>query len=76
MEDKTYTVAITGANGQIGYILCGLIAKGNLLGKNRINLNLIELPDIIPKLEGLIEELKVNFTIILRILTEEYLMKL
>lgn len=60
-QSKPTTIAITGANGQIGYILCGLISQGKMLGLDRrVNLNLIELPQILPKLEGLVEEINVK----------------
>ena len=55
------TVAVTGANGQIGYILCSLLAMGKLFGPNQqINLHMIEIEPAVPKLHGLAEEIKVT----------------
>jgi len=51
-------VAITGAAGQIGYALLFRIASGQMFGENTdIELNLIELEQSLPALEGVAMEL-------------------
>ena len=56
---ETKIVSITGAGGQIGYILTNLIADGRLLGpKYRIFLKMIEVEAMVPSLEGAILELE------------------
>jgi malate dehydrogenase len=62
MENKqlpTKIVSITGAGGQIGYVLCSLIADGRLLGpKYRVFLKMIEIAAVVPSLEGAINEIE------------------
>lgn len=56
---KTLNVSVTGAGGQIGYVLTSLIADGRLLGPNyRVFLKMIEIPQVVPSLEGLICEIQ------------------
>jgi malate dehydrogenase len=51
-------VAVTGAAGQIGYSLLFRIASGSMLGPDQpIELYLIEIPPILPALEGVVMEL-------------------
>lgn len=53
------TVTVTGAAGQIGYSLLFRIASGEMLGLNQpVNLRLLERPDAIKSLEGVVMELK------------------
>ena len=53
------TISITGAGGNIGYILSSLIADGRLLGPaQRVFLKMIELPDRVKLLEGIIAEIE------------------
>lgn len=59
MLDSVVTVAVTGAAGQIGYALLFRIASGAMLGPNtRVRLRLIELPQALPALEGVVMELQ------------------
>lgn len=53
------TVAVTGAAGQIGYSLVFRIARGDLFGPDvPVNLHLIEIPQALPALEGVVMELQ------------------
>jgi malate dehydrogenase len=55
---KSVRVAITGAAGQIGYALLFRIASGEMFGKDtKVNLNLLELEQALPALEGVKMEL-------------------
>lgn len=52
------TVAVTGAAGQIGYSLLFRIASGAMFGPDQpVNLRLIEIPQALPALEGVVMEL-------------------
>ena len=52
-------VTITGAAGQIGYQLAFRIASGQLLGTGRmLSLKLLEIPPVLPALNGVAMELK------------------
>ena len=52
-------VAVTGAAGQIGYALIFRIANGDMFGKNtEVVLQLIELPNALPALQGVVMELE------------------
>ena len=51
-------VAITGAAGQIGYALAFRVASGQLFGPDQpINLHLLEVPQALPGLQGVVMEL-------------------
>src|SRR6516162_5142106 len=51
-------IAVTGAAGQIGYSLLFRIASGSMLGPDQpIELSLIEIPPVLPALEGVVMEL-------------------
>jgi len=53
------TVSLTGSSGNIGYAMAFRIASGEMLGKDQpIILNLIDIPDMEPKLLGLKMELE------------------
>lgn len=55
---KSVRVAITGEAGQIGYALLFRIASGEMFGKDtKVNLNLLELEQALPALEGVKMEL-------------------
>ncbi|MBM93782.1 MAG: malate dehydrogenase [Legionellales bacterium] len=59
MSEGVKTVAVTGAAGQIGYAVLFRIASGALLGAHqKIRLKLIELPQALPALEGVVMELQ------------------
>ena len=50
---KKINVLVTGAAGQIGYALLTRLASGETFGKDtRVNLNLVEVPQVVSKLEG------------------------
>src|ERR1700720_1276127 len=52
-------VAVTGAAGQIGYSLLFRIASGSMFGPDQpVELNLIEIPEAIKALEGVVMELE------------------
>lgn len=57
-EKKRVRVAITGAAGQIGYALLFRIASGQMFGQDvDVELNLLELEQALPSLEGVAMEL-------------------
>jgi len=52
-------IAVTGAAGQIGYSLLFRIASGSMLGPDQpVELYLIEIPPVLPALEGVVMELE------------------
>ncbi|HEY4814699.1 MAG TPA: malate dehydrogenase [Chthoniobacterales bacterium] len=52
-------VAVTGAAGQIGYSLLFRIASGSMFGADQpVELYLIEIPPVLPALEGVVMELE------------------
>ncbi len=56
---KPVTVAITGAGGNIGYAIAFRLAAGDLFGPDQpVNLHLIEIEPVLPKLTGVVMELK------------------
>lgn len=56
---KRVKIAVTGAAGQIGYALIFRIASGQMLGMDtEIELNLLELPQAMPALQGVVMELE------------------
>ncbi|MBF2755777.1 MAG: malate dehydrogenase [Gammaproteobacteria bacterium AqS3] len=56
--NSSITVAVTGAAGQIGYALLPRLASGEIFGPDvRVNLKLIEIEPVLPKLEGTAMEL-------------------
>ena len=58
MSKKPIRIAITGAAGQIGYALLFRIASGAVFGPDqRVKLNLIEIPNALDRLKGVIMEL-------------------
>ncbi len=58
MTKKSVRVAVTGAAGQIGYALLFRIASGETFGKDtEVHLNLLELEQALPALEGVKMEL-------------------
>lgn len=55
---KRVKVAITGAAGQIGYALIFRIASGQMFGpETEVELNLLEIPAVLPSLDGVKMEL-------------------
>ena len=58
MKKPAIRIAVTGAAGQIGYALLFRIASGALFGPDQpIKLNLIEIPNAIKRLKGVLMEL-------------------
>ena len=56
---KEINVLVTGAAGQIGYALLTRLASGETFGKDtKVNLNLVEVPQVVSKLEGAKMELE------------------
>jgi malate dehydrogenase len=56
--NRVVRVAVTGAAGQIGYALLFRIASGQMFGPNvDVELNLLELEQALPSLEGVVMEL-------------------
>ncbi len=52
-------VAVTGAAGQIGYSLLFRIAAGDMLGKDQpVILQLLDIPQSLPSLKGVVMELE------------------
>lgn len=59
MNSKRIKIAVTGAGGQIGYALLFRIAAGEMFGpKTEIDLSLLELPEAMPALAGVVMELE------------------
>ena len=59
MSDSPVKVTVTGAAGQIGYALLPRIASGQLLGPDTtVELRLLEIPDAMQAVEGVIMELE------------------
>ena len=55
---KEINVAVTGGAGQIAYSLLPRLISGETFGENtKINLCLVEIPQMVEKLEGTIMEL-------------------
>ena len=58
MSDSPVKVTVTGAAGQIGYALLPRIASGQLLGPDTtVELRLLEIPDAMKAVEGVVMEL-------------------
>lgn len=59
MNSKRIKIAVTGAAGQIGYALLPRIASGEMFGPDtEIDLSLLELPEAMPALAGVVMELE------------------
>jgi malate dehydrogenase len=59
MNKTPIRIAITGAAGAIGYSILFRIASGELFGPNQpVILNLVDIPDALPALQGVIMELE------------------
>src|ERR1700727_1367643 len=55
---QAVNVAITGAAGQIGYALAFRVASGQMFGVDQpVNLALLEIPQALPALQGVVMEL-------------------
>ena len=58
---KEIKVVVTGAAGQIGYSLIPRLVDGNTFGNKTVNLSLVEIPQVVSKLEGLAMELEDSY---------------
>jgi malate dehydrogenase len=59
MADESVKVTVTGAAGQIGYALLPRIATGGMLGpERRVELRLLEIPDAMKAVSGVVMELE------------------
>ena len=58
---KEIKVVVTGAAGQIGYSLIPRLVDGNTFGNKAVNLSLVEIPQVVSKLEGLAMELEDSY---------------
>ena len=57
--EKTFTVAITGAAGQIGYSLIPIVCSGRTFGdKVRLNLRLLDIEPAMKSLQGVVMEIE------------------
>src|SRR5262249_10361887 len=55
---RTIRVAVTGAAGQVAYAMLGRLASGEVFGPNtKVILQLLEIPQVMPALEGVVMEL-------------------
>ncbi len=59
MSESPVKVTVTGAAGQIGYAILPRIASGQMLGpETKVELRLLEIPDAMKALEGVVMELQ------------------
>ena len=54
-------VVVTGAAGQIAYSLIPRLVDGNTFGDKKVNLTLVEIPQVVEKLKGLVMELEDSY---------------
>ena len=54
-------VVVTGAAGQIAYSLIPRLVDGRTFGDKKVNLALVEIPQVVSKLEGLVMELEDSY---------------
>ena len=57
MKDRV-KVVVTGAAGQISYSLIPRLVDGHTFGEKIVDLELVEIPQVVDKLKGLIMELE------------------
>ena len=60
MSEKV-KVVVTGAAGQIGYSLVPRLLDGVTFGNKTVDLELVEIPQVVDKLEGLVMELEDSY---------------
>ncbi|TGZ60677.1 hypothetical protein CRM22_008422 [Opisthorchis felineus] len=58
MAEAPIRVLITGAAGQIGYALAGMVARGDMFGPHKVILHLFDIPPMLTSLGGLRMELE------------------
>ena len=54
-------VVVTGAAGQIGYSLIPRLVDGHTFGDKIVDLTMVEIPQVVDKLEGLVMELEDSY---------------
>ncbi len=54
-------VVVTGAAGQIAYSLIPRLVDGKTFGNKKVDLSLVEIPQVVSKLEGLVMELEDSY---------------
>ncbi len=54
-------VVVTGAAGQIAYSLIPRLVDGKTFGNKKVDLSLVEIPQVVKKLEGLVMELEDSY---------------
>ena len=54
-------VVVTGAAGQIAYSLIPRLVDGRTFGNKKVDLALVEIPQVVDKLEGLVMELEDSY---------------
>jgi malate dehydrogenase len=54
-------VVVTGAGGQIAYSLIPRLVDGRTFGNKKVNLTLVEIPQVVEKLKGLVMELEDSY---------------
>ena len=54
-------VVVTGAAGQIAYSLIPRLVDGRTFGNKKVNLTLVEIPQVVDKLKGLVMELEDSY---------------
>ena len=59
--DSSVKVVVTGAAGQIAYSLIPRLVDGRTFGNKRVDLALVEIPQVVDKLEGLVMELEDSY---------------
>ena len=60
MSDKV-KVVVTGAAGQISYSLIPRLVDGTVFGNKKVDLELVEIPAVLNKLEGMVMEMEDSF---------------
>ena len=58
---STVKVVVTGAAGQIAYSLIPRLVDGRTFGDKKVDLSLVEIPQVVDKLEGLVMELEDSY---------------
>ena len=54
-------VVVTGAAGQIAYSLIPRLVDGRTFGDKKVDLTLVEIPQVVEKLKGLVMELEDSY---------------
>ena len=59
--NSSVKVVVTGAAGQIAYSLIPRLVDGRTFGNKKVNLSLVEIPQVVEKLKGLVMELEDSY---------------